>query len=117
MSSVMSGNDGSPQRVADDAPGTRERLQQEADVIAWPELARHFARGVVLRVAAGVDLIDVAEGLAADDTDQFQRWIDNQELARASDEDARRWHAHDTRFLCVVVAPWVLVQEQPATGH
>ena len=88
-----------------------DALQQESGVIAWDELARHFARGVVIRVSGRLDLLTVAKGFADDDKSQVEQWLSDADVARASDDDARTWVEHAPQFRCVVVAPWVLVQE------
>jgi len=89
-----------------------DRLNLETGVIEWSELVRHFARGVVIKVESGRDLIEVADCLAKDDTEQLKKWLDDQSVARASDDDARDWTARKPLFWCVVTAPWVLVQEK-----
>lgn len=87
-----------------------EKLNLETGKISWEELQRHFARGVVLVVDGELDLIEVAIKLSEDDKPQFEVWLNNKQLWRAQDEDARQWHAASTEFWSVVVAPWVLVQ-------
>lgn len=88
------------------------KLNLETGVIDWTELVRHFARGVVIKVESGMDLVEVADCLAKDDTKQLQAWLEAQTVARASDDDARDWTARSPQFWCIVTAPWVLVQEQ-----
>lgn len=87
-----------------------EKLNLETGKISWEELQRHFARGVVLVVDGELDLIEVAIKLSRDDKPQFEAWLNNKQLWRAQDEDARQWHEANTDFWSVVVAPWVLVQ-------
>jgi hypothetical protein len=79
--------------------------------LAWAELARHFARGVVVKVAAGMDLIAVAVAMAQDRAEEIETWTQAGQIQRATDDDARYWHEQDSVFWAVVVAPWVLVQE------
>jgi len=86
------------------------KLNLETGKLSWQELQRHFARGVVIVVAEGLDLIDVAAKLTEDDKAQFEAWTRSQQVWRANDEDAIRWQASDPVFWSVVVAPWVLVQ-------
>lgn len=88
-----------------------QKLNSETAIIAWSELVRHFARGVVINVGAQLDLLDVAECLARDDTEQLQVWLDTGRLERATDDNARDWTIREPQFWCVVTAPWVLVQE------
>lgn len=90
------------------------KLNLETGVIGWDELVRHFARGVVIKVELGRDLIEVAECLSKDDTEQLKQWLDDLSVARASDDDARDWTLRVPQFWCVVTAPWVLVQEKSA---
>lgn len=91
---------------------TSERLNLETGVISWQELVRHFARGVVISVSEGLDLIEVADCMARDDTEQLKQWLDQGTVLRASDDNARDWTSREPDFWCVVTAPWVLVQEK-----
>jgi hypothetical protein len=90
---------------------THDLLNAQTGRIGWQELARYFARGLVVRLAPGEDLLEVAEVLVADDAAAVQKLYEKGLLRRALDEDARRWEEQDSRFWAVVVAPWVLVQE------
>ena len=90
---------------------THDLLNAQTGRIAWPELARHFARGLVVRLEKGEDLLAVAETLIDDDAGAVQVLYDRGLLRRALDEDAMRWQEQDAEFWAVVVAPWVLVQE------
>lgn len=87
------------------------KLNQETGRIHWGELERHYARGVVVKVDGGLDLVEVAASMAADDAQQIQDWLESELLQRASADDARRWADSNEQFWAVVVAPWVLVQE------
>ena len=89
----------------------RAKLNLETAQLAWPELERHFARGVVIRVAAGIDLVDAALQVAENNTAAVQAWLADGRLAKAELADAEDWHARKPMFWAVVVAPWVLVQE------
>ena len=90
---------------------TRDLLNAQTGRLAWAELARHFARGVVVCVAPGQDLVEIAERLVTNDADTVERLYESGFLRRALDEDAMHWQQHDQEFWAVVVAPGVLVQE------
>ena len=90
------------------------QLNGETAVIAWSELVRHFARGVVIHVSLELDLVGTAECMTRDDVDTLKAWLDSGALRRASDDDARDWTAREPEFWCVVTARWVLVQEKQA---
>ncbi|MGQ7845071.1 DUF2288 domain-containing protein [Granulosicoccus sp. 3-233] len=89
-----------------------ESLNGETAIIAWSELVRHFARGVVIHVTAELDLVETAASVARDDTSAVQSWLESGLMRRASDDDARDWTEREPDFWCVVTAPWVLVQEK-----
>lgn len=89
----------------------RAKLNLETAQLAWPELERHFARGVVIRVANGVDLVEAALQVAENNAATVQEWLANGRIARAELSDAEDWHARQPMFWAVVVAPWVLIQE------
>jgi hypothetical protein len=89
----------------------RAKLNLETAQLQWAELERHFARGDVIRVAAGMDLIDAALLIAENNAAAAQAWLADGHMARAEMSDAEDWHARQPQFWAVVVAPWVLVQE------
>lgn len=89
----------------------RAQLNSETGKLSWKELERHFARGVVIRVERGLDLVDVAARFAQDDKATVERWLTEGQIARASAEDAVDWNERQPTFWAVVTAPWVLVQE------
>lgn len=89
----------------------RTKLNAETGRLSWPELQRHFARGAVIKVAPGLDLVDVALNIARDNKDAIAAWLAAGQIRRACSDDAREWHSRDTRFWAVVTAPWVVVQE------
>ena len=101
-----------PTPEAGPEPTLEERLNQETGVIAWSELVRHFARGVVIHVSGQIDLIEAAVCIIEDNTSRMQAWADDGSVRRASDDDARDWTRREPEFWCVVTAPWVLVQEK-----
>ena len=89
----------------------RAKLNLETAQLAWPELERHFARGDVIKVAPGMDLVEAALQLAENNSATVQAWLAEGRIARAGIADAEDWHARQPMFWAVVVAPWVLVQE------
>ncbi len=89
-----------------------DQLNRETGVLAWQELLRFFARGVVIKVHQDLDLVEVGRSMSADDTAAMQSWLDASLVSRASDDDARDWTERQPEFWCLVAAPWVLVQER-----
>jgi hypothetical protein len=98
-------------RVELNAEELRQKILLETAPMDWPELARWFARGVVVVAQPGLDLVEVAASLAENDQEHLQDWVEAGQIRRALDSDAKRWNAANQQFWAVVVAPWVLVQE------
>lgn len=94
-----------------DTEDLRARLNAETGRIGWDELAPHFARGVVVRVGMELDLVEVAARFVENRQEQVEQWMKSGDVRRASDDDAVRWADASPEFWAVVVAPWVLVQE------
>jgi len=92
----------------------RAKLNAETGKLAWSELERHFARGVVIKVAGDLDLVEVAVAMSHDDKAVVEAWLQQGRIARAATEDAIAWHAQQSQFWAVVAAPWVLIQEVAA---
>ena len=101
----------------DDETLMRAKLNRETALIAWSELAVHFARGVVVKVGPTLSLLDVATEMSLDRRNTVASWLNTGDIAKASDADARRWHEAQPMLWCVVAAPWVLVQEKPGTSR
>jgi len=89
----------------------RAKLNLETAQLQWPQLERHFARGNVIKVTVGMDLVEVALNVAENNTATVQAWLADGRIARADMPDAEDWHVRQPAFWAVVVAPWVLVQE------
>ena len=89
----------------------RAKLNLETAQLQWSELERHFARGDVIKIAIGTDLIEAALNVAENNAATVQTWLSEGRIARAEMSDAEGWHARQPMFWAVVVAPWVLVQE------
>lgn len=96
---------------------TRVRILAETAKLAWQELQRHFAQGVVVMVKPGLNLVDVAYEVTRDNENQVKRWMKAGSLKNVSDDQAREWLEANALMWAVVVKPWVLVQpvmNQPA---
>ncbi len=89
----------------------RAKLISETGKLEWQELERHFARGAVVAVNPGIDLIDVAICIANDDKAMMAQWVEAGTVRRAESADAEAWVKTQPLFWAVVIAPWVVIQE------
>jgi hypothetical protein len=96
--------------TADSSKIFRTKLNLETAQIAWKELQRYFASGVVLAVAVDLDLVEVAYQMSRDNKMQIQQWMEAGKFGKVSNEQAKGWLATDEVLWTVVVRPWVLVQ-------
>jgi hypothetical protein len=92
------------------------KLNLETSRIGWHDLQTYYARGHVVRVSSDLDLLDVAAELAADNKAQFERWMAAEQVGEVPAEVARAWYERHAQLWAVVVAPWVLVQDNYGTG-
>ena len=88
------------------------KLNMETSQIAWSELLRYFAGGLVIVVADDLDLVEVAARFTIDDKTLVEQWLNDAKIAKVSDAQASGWLAVDAMLWTVVARPWVLVQEK-----
>ena len=89
----------------------REKVNLETSQIAWKELQRFFASGTAVFVAPDLDLVDVAYQFSIDNKDQVALWIQGNQVALVSDQQALNWLETNATVWAVVVKPWILVQK------
>ena len=95
----------------------RQKLNQDTAKIKWGALHEHQLIECVIAVSADLDLIDVACEFTFDNHNQVKAWLEQAQINKVSDEQAQQWKTEDRELWAVVVAPWVLVQEQkPGTN-
>jgi hypothetical protein len=89
------------------------KLLGETAAITWQELQPFFARGALLWVTPGMDLVEVAMAVAEDNGGQVGEWLQSAAISKVEARLAEDLLARDPQLWAVVVAPWVLIQERP----
>ncbi|MBD2498405.1 DUF2288 domain-containing protein [Nostoc sp. FACHB-280] len=93
----------------------RAELTEGLDEAEWEWLIPHVQRDAVILVAPGLNLLDVAEAIANDNTQFVQQWIDEQLITKPSVDQVGIWNGdRQKRFNTLIVQPFVLVQEMAA---
>lgn len=90
----------------------RRKLNHDTAKIKWSTLHEHQQIESVITVSTDLDLIDVACEFTFDNHDQVKAWLEQEQIAKVTDEKAQQWKTEERELWAVVVAPWVLVQEQ-----
>ncbi len=86
----------------------RDELLREA---LLEDVQPHIQRGVAFLVR-GVSLLDAGLVLATDDKDTLQRWLTDRTIQKPQEHDLARWTQERTRFAALIVAPFLLLQEE-----
>ncbi len=89
-----------------------EKLHSETALMHWLDLQTFFAKGMVLHVDKSLDLIKTAVLFAEDMADDLAPQIENEMITHPSNDQARAWYEANIELWTVVVAPYILVQEQ-----
>ncbi|MBD2439884.1 DUF2288 domain-containing protein [Nostoc sp. FACHB-110] len=93
----------------------RAELTEGLDEAEWDWLIPHAQRDAVILVDPGLNLLDVGEAIANDNTQSVQQWIDEQLITKPSLEQVGQWNCdRQKRFNTLIVQPFVLVQEMAA---
>jgi hypothetical protein len=87
-----------------------EKLNLETAVVAWKEIERFFARGNLLQVEPGCDLINVAQAIAENDATKIESLIGQNKIAFATIEWVKAHCQAETQLWTLVVAPYVICQ-------
>lgn len=92
---------------------TKEEMATKIDVTDWFSLRAHLERGGIIVVDPLLDLAEVGTKVAADDVKSVERWVSSGLLGKPTLQQIGSWDEDQARsFLCLIVSPYVLVQEQ-----
>ncbi|NOY65828.1 MAG: DUF2288 domain-containing protein [Gammaproteobacteria bacterium] len=86
-------------------------LNGQTGKLAWSELEKQFAQGVIIKVTAELDLIEVAAAVVEDNKVLIKQWMSSLKISNADEADAKGWLEQKPEFWGVVAAPWVIIQE------
>lgn len=87
-------------------------LAEMVEPAEWRWLSPHAARGAVVMVDAGLDLVEVGVAIATDDVTTVNRWIAEELLTKPTADQMEDWvQTERKRFNALIVQPFVLVQD------
>ena len=92
---------------------TKEELALQVDVAEWSWLRPHLERGGLIVVAPELEIAEVGERIARDDTAVVGAWIEAGKLSKPSDGQIAAWDADSSAcFSTLIISPYILVQEK-----
>lgn len=93
-----------------------KKLADEIEDVEWHWLRPHLDRGALIVVDPALDLAETADRISADDTAAVGVWITTGRLVKPTPVQIAAWDAEPLRaFRMLIVQPYVLIQERPAT--
>ncbi|WAB99197.1 DUF2288 domain-containing protein [Pseudomonas putida] len=90
------------------------KLLGETATIEWKALERFWAKGDLIWVDPGLDLIAVAEVMAENRSEMFAKWRDDGTVGPVSADQALDLQTRDPEIWAVVVSPFILIQVKSA---
>ncbi len=91
---------------------TKEELALQVDVAEWSWLRAHLERGGLIVVDREMDLAEVAERIARDDTETVGAWIEAGKLSKPDEDQIAAWDANsEASFSTLIISPYVLIKE------
>jgi hypothetical protein len=99
--------------VTQQALASKEELAAKIDVTDWFSLRAHLEHGRVILVDRMLDLAQVGFSVALDEVKVMERWVGSGLIGKPSAEQIVQWDQQKGKtFLCLIVSPFVLIQEQ-----
>ncbi|MFQ5469421.1 MAG: DUF2288 domain-containing protein [Gammaproteobacteria bacterium] len=75
----------------EEIPNVRTILNGQTGKLKWNELEEHFARGIVIHIAIGLDLVEVAACIVEDNAAAIQQWQDSGSINNVTESQASTW--------------------------
>ncbi len=89
----------------------KTQLQEQLAQVDWKDLKPHAQRDAIIVVDANLDIIEVGNAIALNDTNTIQHWISEQLIQKPTSEQLSLWNSNQTQqFQTVIVQPFVLIK-------
>ena len=89
----------------------KKRLQGDIAKISWQEIIPHAKRDAVVVINQQLDLLEVAEAIALDNTSVVNNWIAENLITKPSMMQLTNWNnSPETQFTTAIVQPFVIIQ-------
>ncbi|VEP15101.1 Uncharacterized conserved small protein [Hyella patelloides LEGE 07179] len=89
----------------------KKKLQEDIASISWQEILPHAKRDAVVVINEQLDLLEVAEAIALDETSLVSNWIAEKLIAKPSNAQLTEWNSNpQAEFTAAIVQPFVIIQ-------
>lgn len=94
--------------LGEDQSTDSEKLAKFAGEVDWTYLKPHFERGSLFFVDSSLEMTQVGEAMAKDDSAAIEGWLKTGDLVKIEAIHAFQWEDGKTEFEAVVISPFVL---------
>ncbi len=89
----------------------KSQLQEQLAEVDWKDLKPHAQRDVIIVVDPNLDIIEVGNAIALNDTNKVQNWISEQLIQKPTSEQLSLWNGNQNQqFQTIIVQPFVLIK-------
>ena len=89
----------------------QKKLQEDIANISWQEVLPHAKRDAVVVINGKLNLLEVAEAIALDNTSLVSSWIAEELIAKPSVTQLTDWNSNPQKeFTAAIVQPFVIIQ-------
>lgn len=88
----------------------KNELLKNIGTASWKELEVHFTADTLICVKPDLDILSVGEDIALDKAEKIRNLLQTGQLFKPSAADVTLWRRSEQKFLCLIVAPFVLIQ-------
>ena len=89
----------------------QKKLQEDIANISWQEVLPHAKRDAVVVINGKLNLLEVAEAIALDNTSLVSSWIAEGLIAKPSVTQLTDWNSNPQKeFTAAIVQPFVIIQ-------
>ncbi len=96
--------------LGEDISSETEKIAKYTGEVDWEYMKPHFRSGAMIYVDPSLDLTLVAEAFSTDQKEQVQAWLKTADLVKPDSLHADWWEHDQTRFMAVIIQPFVLAQ-------
>ena len=96
--------------LGEDAMSDAEKIAKYTGDVDWSYMKPHYESGAMIYADPSLDLEEVAKAFVEDDKAKVEAWMKSADLVKPGSLHAEWWEHDESRFMAVVVQPFVIAQ-------